>query len=131
MVLSSLQNVKFKSRPIIAPGVSCDFELMLLYSDKFLDAVIWPKTRQDQWYHFWPGRPTGTLGLILENFGKFVIVFTSRALVLLYQLLNLGLIVQISSKYTKEKLSYLSLSFSQLCYELLIIRSLKGIFQDL
>ena len=32
MVLSSLQNAKFKKRPMIAPGVSCDFELMLLNS---------------------------------------------------------------------------------------------------
>ena len=39
--------------------------------DTFLDVVIWPMTRLEQWYHYWPDWPTGTLRVELNSSKNF------------------------------------------------------------
>ena len=36
--------------------------------DKIFDEVIWPRTRREEWYHFWPDWPTGTLRVEFTRF---------------------------------------------------------------
>ena len=53
------------------------FELHIL---TIFDAVIQTITRQNQWYNFWPDRPTGTLRVNYQSFSHLLLAFRLRAL---------------------------------------------------
>ena len=39
-----------------------------------------PRTIQEQWYHFWPDRPTGTLRVDFTKFRQNLLCFCSRSI---------------------------------------------------
>ena len=50
--------------------------------DKFFDAILMTRTTQEDWDHFWPDRPTGTLRVEFNSFVQSLLLFRLRALFL-------------------------------------------------
>ena len=42
--------------------------------------LLYPRIKQNQWHHFWPDRPTGTLRVEFNSLKQNLLLFPSRAL---------------------------------------------------